>query len=66
MLKKFIMVAHAQSHSGTKGTLVRDQNGNVQGYKKGNQTTNTKKWRNANATKTRGGIHEGANKLLRG
>lgn len=65
MLKMFAIV-HAQSHSGTKGKMVRDENGNVKGYQKGNQINNTKKWQKANATTSRGGIYEGANKLLRG
>lgn len=50
MLKMFAIV-HAQSHSGTKGKMVRDENGNVKGYQKGNQINNTKKWQNANTTR---------------
>lgn len=42
MLKMFVVV-HAQPHSGTKGKIVRDSNGNVMGYRKteGNRTTTT-------------------------
>lgn len=50
MLRMFAIV-HAQSHSGTKGKMVRDENGNVRGYQKGNQLNNTKKWQKANAVR---------------
>lgn len=42
MLKMFVVV-HAQPHSGTKGKMVRDSNGNVMGYRKteGNKATTT-------------------------
>lgn len=53
MLKMF-MIVHAQSHSGTKGTAVRDADGNIMGYRKttetGTVTTATKKYQ-----KNRGG-----------
>lgn len=50
MLRMFAIV-HAQPHSGTKGKVVRDTNGNVMGYRKstgsGTVTTPTKKYQRA-------------------
>lgn len=58
MLKMFVVV-HAQPHSGTKGKIVRDSNGNVMGYRKtvGNTTTTnfTKKAQREAARNLRGG-----------
>lgn len=53
-MPKMFMIVHAQSHSGTKGTVVRDADGNIIGHRKttetGTVTTFTKKAQK-NATK---------------
>ena len=64
MLKMFAIV-HAQSHSGTKGKIVRDENGNVKGYQKveGNikATRYTKKYIKAQNSARGGNTGTGGN-----
>lgn len=43
MLKMFAIVAHAQSHSGTKGKVIRNEDGSIAGFTKNGADTYTKK-----------------------
>lgn len=55
MLRMFAIV-HAQSHSGTKGKVVKNDDGSIAGYEKNGAVTYTKKnLRKVNAIPKRGG-----------